>query len=343
MMALEKKSNSRYNLMVDESTQRFLIDSSDEENEGESELNYSTERDNDLNKIGSRGGCDAFHRTAHDHNIEDYEPVVEKSLFVSSSSSIALACKIIDKKSLALGIEDNDFVLFQLRKEIDILRRIQHPHIVRYYDYTETKNHILIITECLSGGELFDYLAKNGALSEDQAKHAFYGVFSAVAYLHDRGVIHRDIKAENVILSHTPNKISGIDGSGGSDLTMKLIDFGFSTITRHSLTESFLGTAGYIAPEIRQHKSYSTSVDDWALGVLVYCALSGRLPFGTSIELLPPTIQQCEDLFKVRFPAQLWSKISSECKDFISSLLRVDPLLRMTAKHALSHPWVRPS
>ncbi len=324
MQCLEKTS-SRYNLMVDAMPQQFLLDSSDDEEVNATNFNDHSHNDHYYESPRS---------PLRDYDMMDYEPVVEKSLFVSSTSTLPLACKIIDKKGLALGIVDNDFVLFQLRKEIDILRRIQHPHIVRYYDYTETKNHILIITEYLSGGELFAHLAKNGPLMEYQAKNEFRGLFSAVAYLHDRGIIHRDIKAENVILSHSP-----CNGDSGS-LTMKLIDFGFSTVTRHSLTESFLGTGGYIAPEIRQHKSYSTSVDDWALGVLVYCSLSARLPFGTSIELLPPSVQQCEELFKIRFPAQFWSHISSDCKDFISSLLRVDPLLRMTAKNALSHPWV---
>lgn len=241
-----------------------------------------------------------------------------------------LACKVIYKKKLSMGISDTDHVLSQLRKEIDILRRVRHPNIVAYYDYLETNDHILIITERISGGELFDYLSKQGPLTESQARHAFFGIFSAIAYLHDRGVIHRDIKAENIIF------VEAEDG----DFSLKLIDFGFSTIARSELTGSFLGTGGYIAPEIRQHKKYSSSVDDWALGILVYCSMSARLPFGTSIDLLPSDTQECEKVFKLIFPSQHWSDISEACKDLISQLLIVDPMLRISAKRALRHPWV---
>ena len=155
-----------------------------------------------------------------------------------------LACKVIDKRKLTLGMDTEDVepLLKQLRKEIDILKRIHHENIVAFYDCMETRDRLFIITEHLTGGELFDHIINFGPLQEESARKVLYGVFSAVAYLHDRGVIHRDIKAENLIFFYPP----------GGELSLKLIDFGFSTILRHDLTGSFMGTGGYIAPEIRQ-------------------------------------------------------------------------------------------
>eukprot|EP01039_Chlorochromonas_danica_P007314 gene7311-8093_t len=245
-----------------------------------------------------------------------------------------LACKMIDKRKLTFGMEARDIqpLLQQLRKEVDILRRVNHPNIVTYVDFLESRDKILIITERLPGGELFDHLINEGCLSEEQARETLYGVFSAVAYLHDRGVIHRDIKAENLIFfTHLNGKQS-----------LKMIDFGFSTILKHDLTGSFLGTGGYIAPEIRQNKMYSTSVDNWALGVLMYCTLSTKLPFPVSVDPLPIDKEECQKLLRLRFPNRTWATISDNCKDLIIRLLEIDPIRRLTAKEALQHPWFRP-
>jgi serine/threonine protein kinase len=243
-----------------------------------------------------------------------------------------LACKIIDKRGLTNDIDydDVDPLLEQLCREVEILRRIHHENIVTFYDYTETKDKLFIITERLDGGELFEYILNNGPLNEEFACRMLHGVFSAVAYLHERGVVHRDIKAENLIFCK--------DSSGQDSL--KLIDFGFSTVLRHQMTGSFMGTGGYIAPEIRQNKSYSNSVDSWSLGVLVYCTLSARLPFGISIDALPSSIDQCRGIFDLTFPAKHWANVSPECKDLVTRLLEIDPNKRLTARGALNHAWV---
>lgn len=251
----------------------------------------------------------------------------------SSSQSQLLACKIIDKRGITHGIDvyDIDPLLEQLCREVEILKRIHHENIVSFYDYMETKDHLFIITERLDGGELFEYILSNGPATEEFACKILYGVFSAVAYLHERGVVHRDIKAENLIF---------FKNSYGED-SLKLIDFGFSTILRHHLTGSFMGTGGYIAPEIRQNKNYSTSVDSWSLGVLLYCTLSAKMPFGVSMDTLPGSIEDCQGLFQLVFPPKTWAHVSEPCKDLISKLLELDPIKRFTAKKALAHPWVR--
>lgn len=258
--------------------------------------------------------------------------VHRKKKFFSTPNIKNLACKIIDKRKLTYGMSPKDVepLLNQLRREVEILRRINHPNIVAFYDVIETHQQIFIITEHLSGGELFEYILSEGPLEESFAKQVLFGVFSAIAYLHDRGVIHRDIKAENLIFFQ--------DIYGKTNL--KLVDFGFSTIVRNELTGSFLGTGGYIAPEIRQSKNYNMSVDNWALGVLLYCALSAKMPFSVSIDALPHSNELCKDSFSLKFPKKHWSNVSNTCKDLISKLLETDPIKRMTSKEALQHSWV---
>lgn len=272
---------------------------------------------------------------------------------------LLLVCKVIDKRKLILQMNytEMDPLLKQLRREVDILRRLHHPNIVTYYDFMETKQQLFIITEYLSGGELFDYLATQGPLSEEITKYLLYDIFDAIAYLHSHKIIHRDIKTENCIFDVNPHN--------PSEIQLKLIDFGFSiSIESSYMTSSFLGTYGYIAPEISQNRFYNVSVDNWALGILLYCMISAKMPFKTSLHQQPqpqaPTANTNTNtinsnskvqtavllsdlrLYKLRFPDASWSHISSDCKDLIRQLLQIDPVKRLTAKNALLHPWVSP-
>ena len=240
-----------------------------------------------------------------------------------------LACKVIDKRRLSLD-RNYELMLNQLRTEISVLRRLDHENIVSLRDVIETKNTIYIITEYVSGGELFHHIVENGPLKEEESKMVMQGVFSAVNYLHEKGIVHRDIKAENILISRRDGKIVGV----------KLIDFGFSKIMKHDLAGSFLGTGGYIAPEIRQQKRYSRSVDMWACGVLLYATLSGRLPFSPLTDLLPSKLGTHFKEFQLDFaPSEIWANLSSSVKSLVEGLLKVDPMHRITIKEAMIHPW----
>ena len=153
------------------------------------------------------------------------------------------------------------------------------------------------MTEYFPGEELYNYLVNRGPLSENTAKDFFFNLLETLNYMHGMGVIHRDIKAENIIVTGTENR----------KIKFKLIDFGFSRILENDLTGSFLGTGGYIAPEMRQSIKYSKSVDIWAVGVLLYCSLSCTMPFSISVQSLPRDKGAWEcDVFKLSFTKACW-------------------------------------
>ncbi|DAZ96325.1 TPA: hypothetical protein N0F65_008449 [Lagenidium giganteum] len=231
------------------------------------------------------------------------------------------ACKIIDKRRLAIDPVRRAEVTLQLRREVEVLKRLDHPHIAKLEDAFENETHIILVMELLEGGELFDAIIERGHLSEHEAHHVVRSVLSAVQYMHDQGVVHRDIKPENLLLT----------GARGA-LEVKIIDFGFSKLLGDGITtSSFLGTSGYLAPEILLHHPYTSAVDMWACGVLLYLLLSGRLPFAPSTQLLPH--QKVSSLYNLTFPDKYWRGVSNPAKNLVKKLLVLNPKHRYTAKY----------
>ena len=170
-----------------------------------------------------------------------------------------------------------------LTREIHHHRQLHHPHVTQLYEVIATENSIWLVTELCSGGELFDYLTEKGRLSEEEARNIFGQICVAVNYLHEKGIVHRDLKLENVLLDER--------------CRIKLGDFGFTReFDRGTYLETYCGTTGYAAPEMLEGKKYlgpgipfippqfdhadiSPEVDVWSLGVILYCLLTGGLPF----------------------------------------------------------------
>jgi len=239
----------------------------------------------------------------------------------------AFACKIIDKKNIEKRFKG---MAQQLSAEILTLRSLHHPNIVSLYDVYITDDKIFIIMELMEGGELFDYVVKKGTLTEDEASEIVRKVVSALVYLHQKNIIHRDLKPENLMLSRTPRS--------PLDLQVKIIDFGLSKRLETPLATSFLGTRGYLAPEMLQRRSYSRAVDAWALGVIVFVLLCGCLPFDDESITAPPD-EFLSKRFHLRFPR--WANnLSSSAKDLLSHLLDINARTRYTAEQAFQHPWV---
>lgn len=182
-------------------------------------------------------------------------------------------------------------------------------------------------------------------MSEEQARRVMEQLLDALAYLHsEKGVLHGDIKPENVLLA--PERL-GRDSSVSRGVfdVVKLCDFGHARFARdaryYKVTgrvdlvpyQHVTGTQGYIAPEVLRQQHYSTPVDMYALGVLLYEMLVGFLPFD------PPTKCLTED---VAFPVSAWEGVSDSAQRFCAALLSRDPGCRPTAEEARSHPWMRP-
>lgn len=239
---------------------------------------------------------------------------------LNTRSSREYAVKVIDKRKVLIH---SPTLVAQLLREIDILRTLEHPNIIRLYDVFETDQDISVVTELVRGGELFDYIIEQGALSERDAAGIIRQVVSAVDYLHSQNVIHRDLKPENLLLTHR-----------GPDAQIKLIDFGSSVNLQGGATTSLLGTLGYVAPEVLRAEPYTAAVDMWAVGVITFVLLCGCFPFNQT-DLRASRKRD----YKLKFPK--WaSTLSDSSKEFIKSLLRYSPDKRATAAQALRHPWL---
>lgn len=240
------------------------------------------------------------------------------------------ACKVIDCQIIEERFQG---MMVQFQTEIEALRHLQHPGIIRLYDvYIKTDDKIFIIMELMNGGELFDYVVQKGTLMEDEAARIVQKVTSALVYMHSRNICHRDLKPENLLLKTKP--------TGPHDaVEVKIIDFGLSKAMEEPIARTFLGTRGYLAPEMLQRREYTRAVDTWAMGVIVFVLLCGCLPFDDDAAMVPS-----DDLIKTKFVLRFprWAKnLSASAKNLLSHLLDVNPRTRFTAEQALEHPWVR--
>jgi len=249
------------------------------------------------------------------------------------SDSKPFACKVIDK-SQARGAE-YQYLLQQFAEEVRILELLKHKNVISLEDSFETADRIYIVTELMEGGELFEYVIERGALSEEEASGVVRNIVSAVAYMHSQGVIHRDLKPENLLLARRRDKVDD-----DSIPEVKIIDFGLARILpSDDGATSFLGTKGYLAPEMLQRNAYGKSVDVWAVGVIAFVLLCGCLPFGDDNSFIENTPHAAKGKFTLRFPS--WANnLSPLAKDLLERLLDISPESRISASEACKHAWL---
>lgn len=215
----------------------------------------------------------------------------------------------------------------EIKKEIDILKQLDHQNIMKIYEYFETDNEFSLITELCDGGELFDKIIKEKYIDEITSAVIMFQLFGAIAYCHSQNIMHRDLKTENILIEN--KKSNGY-------LRIKLIDFGIAKILEKGEKESTLsGTCFYIAPEVI-NKDYDKRCDLWSCGVVLYILLCGRMPFGgnSNREIFKNIQKGMYDMNVDPLP-----KVSNEAKDLISKLLKSNPEERLSAEEALQHPW----
>uniref|UniRef100_A0AAZ3Q3A7 Protein kinase domain-containing protein n=1 Tax=Oncorhynchus tshawytscha TaxID=74940 RepID=A0AAZ3Q3A7_ONCTS len=231
-----------------------------------------------------------------------------------------VAVKCIPKKALK-GKETS------IENEIAVLRKIKHENIVALEDIYESPNHLYLIMQLVSGGELFDRIVEKGFYTEMDASRLIKQVLNAVNYLHDMGIVHRDLKPEN-LLYYNPH----------DEAKIMISDFGLSKMEgTGDVMATACGTPGYVAPEVLAQKPYSKAVDCWSIGVIAYILLCGYPPFYDENDS-----KLFEQILKAdyEFDAPYWDDISDSAKQFISSLMEKDPEKRFTCDQALAHPWI---
>ena len=226
---------------------------------------------------------------------------------------------------------DNDSEL-SLINEINILKSLDHPNIMKIYEYFNTDKDIYIISELCEGGELFDKITQEKYFTENSSKVIMKQLFSAIGFCHSNGVIHRDLKPENILL--TKKEFNSI-----YDFQIKVIDFGTSAkFIKGNNFHKIIGTPFYVAPEVLIN-NYNEKCDLWSLGVIMYILLFGVPPFyGNNDEEI------CDKVVKGEFSFEIKGskiKISNEAKDLISKLLTKDTEQRLTSSQALEHPWIK--
>ncbi len=233
------------------------------------------------------------------------------------------ACKRLSKKK----IKNKESLIM----EINLLKTLDHPNIVKLFEVYEDKVYLFLVMEELKGGELFDRILSRAQnknyYSEKQVAKLFKQILSGIVYCHEQKVVHRDIKPENIIF---------LDES--EDSNVKIIDFGLSKCFNYSKTyemKTRVGTCFYMSPEVIKGE-YNELCDVWSLGVLLYVLVSGRAPFNGADD--NAIIKKVVDM-KFEFKWDGWKQISDDCKNLISSML-VDFKKRPSASDVLKNPWV---
>ncbi|GES79096.1 Pkinase-domain-containing protein [Rhizophagus clarus] len=251
---------------------------------------------------------------------------VKLGMHVDTNEEVAI--KLIRKESV-----DTPSRLTKIEREIGVLRSVMHPNIVKLYDVIETDRYIGIIMEYASGGELFDHILAHRYLKERDACRLFAQLISGVNYLHQKNIVHRDLKLENLLLDRNRNII--------------ITDFGFANQfngAHDDLMATSCGSPCYAAPElvISEGLYVGSAVDIWSCGVILYAMLSGYLPFdddpsnpdGDNINLLYKYI--------INTPLVFPDYVSPGARDLLRKMLVPDPAKRCDMKTIMSHKWLEP-
>uniref|UniRef100_A0A8C8GTT1 non-specific serine/threonine protein kinase n=1 Tax=Oncorhynchus tshawytscha TaxID=74940 RepID=A0A8C8GTT1_ONCTS len=212
---------------------------------------------------------------------------------------------------------------FLLFREVRIMKLLNHPNIVKLFEVIETERTLYLVMEYASGGEVFDYLVAHGRMKEKEARAKFRQIVSAVQYCHQKHIVHRDLKAENLLLD--------------ADMNIKIADFGFSNeFTMGNKLDTFCGSPPYAAPELFQGKKYDgPEVDVWSLGVILYTLVSGSLPFDGTYNF-KDELRERVLRGKYRIPFYM----STDCENLLKRFLVLNPAKRGTFEQIMKDRWI---
>ncbi|TKY65702.1 CBL-interacting serine/threonine-protein kinase 11 [Spatholobus suberectus] len=253
---------------------------------------------------------------------------LRRLLGVGAFAKVYHATRVDTRQSVAVKAVSKHKVLnggfaANVEREISIMRRLRHPNIIDLFEVLATKTKIYFVMEFAAGGELFHEVAGKGRLSEDAARHYFRQLISAVKHCHDRGVFHRDLKLDNLLIDENGN--------------LKVSDFGLSAVTGQirpdGLLHTVCGTPTHVAPEILARRGYDgAKVDLWSCGVVLFALTAGYLPFNDyNITVLYRKIYRGQ----FRFPK--W--MSHDLRLLLSRLLDTNPETRITVDGIYEDTW----
>ncbi|XP_014475933.1 PREDICTED: serine/threonine-protein kinase MARK2-like isoform X5 [Dinoponera quadriceps] len=262
-------------------------------------------------------------RTSEEPHIGKYKLL--KTIGKGNFAKVKLAKHVPTGKEVAIKIIDktqlNPGSLQKLFREVRIMKMLDHPNIVKLFQVIETEKTLYLVMEYASGGEVFDYLVLHGRMKEKEARAKFRQIVSAVQYCHQKKIIHRDLKAENLLLD--------------SEMNIKIADFGFSNeFTPGNKLDTFCGSPPYAAPELFQGKKYDgPEVDVWSLGVILYTLVSGSLPFdGSTLRELRERVLRG----KYRIPFYM----STDCENLLKKFLVLNPTKRASLENIMKDKWM---
>ena len=234
------------------------------------------------------------------------------------------AMKVINKTSNTSEEDEKEII-----NEINILQIMDHPNILKIFEFYSNKESYSIITEFCSGGELFQEITDNGPFNEKYTAYVMFQIFSAINYCHNMNIIHRDLKPENILI---------VDRNKNNFPRIKICDFGTSKmVEKGAVQRKLVGSSYYIAPEVIK-KNYNEKCDIWSCGVIMYILLSGRPPFGGDDDR---EIMENVKKGKYDLESSPFNKVSKNAIDLIQKLLVMDVNKRITAQEALNHPWFK--
>lgn len=230
-----------------------------------------------------------------------------------------VAIKVLDKAQVVKGE-----MVEQIQREITIMRNLNHPNIVNLIEVMSSKDKIYIVMELVTGGELFDKIAMEGALKDDQARKIFQQLLDGLEYCHQQGVYHRDLKPENVLLT--------------ADGDAKLSDFGLGALQSHTRYDGLFlttcGTPNYVAPEVLRKRGYEGGpADMWSLGVVLYVMLAGCLPFEE-----PDMASLFRKITSGEYASPPW--FTQEHQTLLRKMLQPNPADRSSVEELRRDPWV---
>ncbi|KAJ3326263.1 hypothetical protein HDV06_000139 [Boothiomyces sp. JEL0866] len=230
-----------------------------------------------------------------------------------------VAIKIIDKTKMT-----DEYSIKNVHREAQVLRSLDHPNIIKLFEVMETKKNIFLILEYAEGGELLEYIVEKGKLREEEAKRLTKQVLSAIEHAHSMKIVHRDLKAENLLLDENMN--------------IKISDFGLSNYyDPKNFLQTCCGSPVYSAPELIDGKHYiGPEVDIWSLGINVYAMVVGDLPFADS-----NLTALYESILKGKY--ELPEHVTPDCRDFLSKMLQTQPKKRSTCAQLTEHIWLTES